>query len=180
MASPLYLQAVPCNWESTTRSFFLFVLFFISSVFAIPLIPSLIRLLAREPRVLRPSSPRPPRPARSSTSSKQMVTWYRQPWLAAAVCIGVASAVAVPDPTVVPEANPILDPAPSITPAARFFDGQRSYDRRNLVSDIANGADNVLHSLGSVLGQDLPSYVISGEQELVLQFKTFACIADKQ
>jgi hypothetical protein len=69
-------------------------------------------------------------------------------------------AAAVADPTAAPAKVAVR--APVITAAPIQFDGRYSYDRRNVISDIANGADNVLHSLGSVLGQDLPSWVISG------------------
>ncbi|KAF2477713.1 uncharacterized protein BDR25DRAFT_275063 [Lindgomyces ingoldianus] len=84
----------------------------------------------------------------------------------------LAYAVAIPDPTAAPTKVEIQ--APVITPAAVRFDGSHSYmlDRRNLVSDIVSGADNVLHSLGSVLGTDLPSYVISGIPNYFQNFPT--------
>ena len=77
--------------------------------------------------------------------------------------LAVAKAIALPEPTAAPAK--VEARAPIITPAARRFDATHSYgyDRRNVIDDIKSGAGNVLHSLGSVLGQDLPSYVISGK-----------------
>lgn len=77
--------------------------------------------------------------------------------------IATVNAVAIPEPTAVPANVEVR--APMITPAAIRFDGSHSYmyDRRDILQDIASGANNVLHSLGSVLGKDLPSYVISGK-----------------
>ncbi|KAF2108346.1 hypothetical protein BDV96DRAFT_504686 [Lophiotrema nucula] len=82
--------------------------------------------------------------------------------LVAGAALTAVNAVAVPDPTAVPAKVEIR--APVVTPAAIRFDGRHSYmyDRRNIISDIASGADNFVHSLGSVLGTDLPSYFISG------------------
>jgi hypothetical protein len=83
-----------------------------------------------------------------------------------------ANAVAIPEPTAVPAKVEVR--APIVTPAAIRFDGTHSYvyDRRNIISDIASGADGVLQSLGSVFGQDLPSYFISGTlQYLEVQLK---------
>jgi hypothetical protein len=68
-------------------------------------------------------------------------------------------AFAIPEPTAIPSAQAnFAVPAPLITPVPR------SYNRRNpnIIDDIKSGADNVLHSLGSVLKTDLPSYVASG------------------
>lgn len=68
----------------------------------------------------------------------------------------VASAVAIPEPTPVaaPDATvPDVTP-PHVTRAPIMFDGDRSYyalDRRNIISDIASGADKVAKSWGSVL-----------------------------
>ncbi|KAH7115297.1 hypothetical protein B0J11DRAFT_540281 [Dendryphion nanum] len=69
--------------------------------------------------------------------------------------IAVVNAVAIPEPTAVPARVEVR--APIITPAAMHM-----YDQRDIIQDIVSGADKVLHSLGSVLGKDLPSYVISG------------------
>lgn len=88
-------------------------------------------------------------------------TMQRLLLLGGAALAGV-DAVAVPGATAAPAKVEVR--APVITPAAIRFDGRHSYvqQRRNLIDDIVSGADNVLHSLGSVLGTDLPSYVISG------------------
>ncbi|KAF2005794.1 hypothetical protein P154DRAFT_518069 [Amniculicola lignicola CBS 123094] len=77
--------------------------------------------------------------------------------LLSASILPLIHAAALPDPTAVPVK--IVPRAPIITPAAIWFN-QR--ERRDIFDDILSGADNVLHSLGSVLGTDLPSYVISG------------------
>ncbi|KAF2730784.1 hypothetical protein EJ04DRAFT_473183 [Polyplosphaeria fusca] len=83
--------------------------------------------------------------------------------LVAAAALGAVHGIAIPDATAAPAAK-VEARAPVITPAAIRFHGSHSYayDRRNIISDIASGADNILHSIGSVLGTDLPSYVISG------------------
>lgn len=92
-----------------------------------------------------------------------MYTKAPQQVLLLGATFAVANAIAIPEPTAAPAK--VEARAPVITPAAIRFDGAHSYmyDRRNILSDIASGADNILHSLGSVLGQDLPSYVISGK-----------------
>ncbi|KAF2008539.1 hypothetical protein BU24DRAFT_497975 [Aaosphaeria arxii CBS 175.79] len=91
--------------------------------------------------------------------------------LVSSVIVSV-NAVAIPEPTAVPDSVEVR--APVVTPAAIRFDGSHSYmyDRRNIISDIASGADNFLHSLGSVIGQDLPSYVISGVPNFFQNFPT--------
>ncbi|KAF2743838.1 hypothetical protein M011DRAFT_409664 [Sporormia fimetaria CBS 119925] len=72
-----------------------------------------------------------------------------------------AHAVAVPEPTPVPTRVEAREPL--VTPAVRF-NGRYSYlnNRRDIFDDIASGAENLVKSLGSVVGQDLPSYFISG------------------
>ncbi|ORX91065.1 hypothetical protein BCR34DRAFT_609055 [Clohesyomyces aquaticus] len=92
--------------------------------------------------------------------------------LGGALFAGVVNGVAIPDPTALPAKVEVR--APVVTPAAIRFDGRHSYayDKRNIISDIASGADNVLHSLGSVLGTDLPSYVISGIPNYFQNFPT--------
>ncbi|KAF2205053.1 hypothetical protein GQ43DRAFT_363275 [Delitschia confertaspora ATCC 74209] len=89
-----------------------------------------------------------------------MHTRHRQ-LLVAAACGGIASAVAIPEPTTAPTAVRAPFTAPIITPAVV---PQHGLDRRSpdIISDIVNGAGDALHSLGSVIGQDLPSYVMSG------------------
>lgn len=101
-----------------------------------------------------------------------MYTKVTQQALLLGATFAVANAIAIPEPTAVPAKVEVR--APIVTPAAIRFDGTHSYmyDRRNIISDIESGAGNVLHSLGSVFGQDLPSYFISGElQCLVLPSK---------
>jgi hypothetical protein len=104
-------------------------------------------------------------------------TAAQQLLLLGSAVLAVVDAVAIPDPTAAPA--PVQVRAPIITPAAIQFDGKYSYlnkrnyhDRRNIISDIASGADNVLHSLGSILGTDLPSYVISGIPNYFQDFPT--------
>ncbi|KAF2792209.1 hypothetical protein K505DRAFT_418602 [Melanomma pulvis-pyrius CBS 109.77] len=101
-----------------------------------------------------------------------MYTKATQQALLLGATFAVANAIAIPEPTAVPAK--VEARAPVITPAAIRFDGAHSYmyDRRNILSDIASGADNILHSLGSVLGQDLPSYVISGVPNFFQDFPT--------
>lgn len=81
----------------------------------------------------------------------------------------IVSGAAIPDPTSIPDHNPdrVLAPrapAPIITPAAHFSNPSHRFDPRNpnIIDNIHSGADKFLHSLGSVIGKDLPSYVISG------------------
>jgi hypothetical protein len=69
-----------------------------------------------------------------------------------ALLLGVnVAAVAIPTPTPTPVPTAVQIRAPLVTPAAFFFSGDRSYDKRNLISDIASGADKVAKSWGSVL-----------------------------
>ena len=80
----------------------------------------------------------------------------QQQLLLLAACSGIAAAVAIPAPTVLPVH--VVAPAPVITPAVIQFDSTRSYQRRNIISDIESDVGSVLTALGS----DIPSYVISG------------------
>jgi hypothetical protein len=75
--------------------------------------------------------------------------------------VAVINAAALPEPTPVPAKVDVG--APKVTPAVRF-DGRYSHlnERRDIIDDIRSGADNFIQSLGSVVGQDLPSYFISG------------------
>lgn len=80
-------------------------------------------------------------------------------------------AFAIPAPTAIPTAQVnVAVPAPVITSAPR------SYDRRNpdIIDDIKSGAEGVLHSLGSVLKTDLPSYVASGGIHIQLSLIIFS------
>ena len=85
-----------------------------------------------------------------------MMVQKQQQLLLLAACSGIAAAVAIPAPTVLP--MHVVAPAPVITPAAIQFDSTRSYQRRNILSDIESDLGSVLTALGS----DIPSYVISG------------------
>jgi hypothetical protein len=97
-----------------------------------------------------------------------MYTKVTQQALLLGATLAVANAVSIPEPTAVPAKVEVR--APVVTPAAIRFDGRHSYmyDRRNIISDIASGADDVLHSLGSVFGKDLPSYFISGKSQYLV------------
>ena len=80
--------------------------------------------------------------------------------------LGLAGAVAVPEPTAVPAKVEVR--APVGTPAAIRFEGRHSYvQKRNILSDIQSGVDNYAKSIGSVLGTDLPSFFTDGKQILV-------------
>ena len=92
----------------------------------------------------------------------------QQQLLLLAACSGIAAAVAIPAPTVLPVH--VVAPAPVITPAVIQFDSTRSYQRRNILSDIESDVGSVLTALGS----DIPSYVISGKSFTVV--KTIANI----
>ncbi|KAF2274801.1 uncharacterized protein EI97DRAFT_434703 [Westerdykella ornata] len=85
----------------------------------------------------------------SATSRKQ------QSLLVGTALLTLGNAIAIPGPTPVPAK--VEARAPLITPPVRYMQ-----DRRDVVDGILSGANNVLHSLGSVLGTDLPSYVMSG------------------
>ena len=79
--------------------------------------------------------------------------------------LGLASAVAVPEPTKVPAKVEVR--APVVTPAAIRFDGQHSYlQKKNIIDDIKSGVDGIAASWGSVLGTDLPSFFTEGKQLL--------------
>ncbi|KAH9869119.1 hypothetical protein IAQ61_006324 [Plenodomus lingam] len=74
---------------------------------------------------------------------------------------GLVRAVAVPEPTPVPAKVEVR--APVVTPALIRFDGRGSYiQKRNIISDIANGVQGIEKSWASVLGTDLPSFFTEG------------------
>jgi len=74
---------------------------------------------------------------------------------------GLVHAVAVPDPTPAPAGVQIREPI--TTPAAIQFDGRNNYpQKRNIVSDIANGVQRIEKSWASVLGTALPSFFTEG------------------
>lgn len=73
----------------------------------------------------------------------------------------LANTAAIPEPTAVPVRVEVR--APVVTPAAIRFDDRYSYvERRNVLSDIANGVNSVAKSWESVLGSALPSYFTQG------------------
>ncbi|CAN9191177.1 unnamed protein product [Alternaria alternata] len=75
--------------------------------------------------------------------------------------LGLAGAVAVPEPTAVPAKVEVR--APVVTPAAIRFDGRHSYvQKRDIIDDIKSGVENYANSIGSVLGTDLPSFFTEG------------------
>ena len=84
-------------------------------------------------------------------------------FLLVGAAIAAVHAVAIPDPTAVPAKVEVRTPV--VTPAAIRFDGSHSYmyDRRNVISDIANGADSLLDDWGSILKTDVPSFFTDGK-----------------
>lgn len=58
--------------------------------------------------------------------------------------------------------------APEITPSAVLNEATKTYHRRQILSDIKSGVDNVLSGLGS----DLPSWVASGIPQYFQDFPT--------
>ncbi|EMD94880.1 hypothetical protein COCC4DRAFT_43297 [Bipolaris maydis ATCC 48331] len=86
-------------------------------------------------------------------------TWQHALQLAAAV--GLAGAVAIPEPTIVP-AKVVEAREPLVTPAAVRFDSRMSYVQRDIIDDIKSGVGGYAQSLGSVLGSDLPSFFTDG------------------
>ncbi|KAF2195092.1 hypothetical protein K469DRAFT_615345 [Zopfia rhizophila CBS 207.26] len=92
--------------------------------------------------------------------------------LLAAANTAAIHAAAIPDPTAAPVQVEVR--APIITPAAIRFDGSHSYmlDRRGKIEDILSGVNDKLHSIGSILGTDVPSYVVSGVPNFFQGFPT--------
>ncbi|KAH7410476.1 hypothetical protein DE146DRAFT_604263 [Phaeosphaeria sp. MPI-PUGE-AT-0046c] len=84
-----------------------------------------------------------------------------QRWLLLSATLGLASAVAIPEPTPVPAKVEVR--APIVTPAAIRFDGSHSYlQKKNIIDDIKSGVNGIAQSWGSVLGTDLPSFFTDG------------------
>lgn len=76
--------------------------------------------------------------------------------------LGLAQAIALPDPTAVPAKVEVR--APIVTPAAIRFDDKYSYvQKRDILDDIKSGVEGVAKSWGSVLGTDLPSFFTEGK-----------------
>jgi hypothetical protein len=91
---------------------------------------------------------------------------HRHSWqhaLQLAATLGLAGAVAIPEPTAVPAKVEAREPL--VTQAAVRFDGQYSYvQKRDIIEDIKSGVEGYAASLGSVLGTDLPSFFTDGKQ----------------
>lgn len=84
-----------------------------------------------------------------------------QRWLLLSATLGLASAVAIPEPTAVPAKVEVR--APIVTPAAIRFDGHHSYlQKKDIINDIKSGVQGIAQSWGSVLGTDLPSFFTEG------------------
>lgn len=79
--------------------------------------------------------------------------------------LGLATAVALPDPTSEPVLGRIVAPgAPIVTPAPIRFEGRHSYVRRDIIDNIKSGVNGIEKSWASVIGQDLPSFFTEGEE----------------
>jgi hypothetical protein len=77
--------------------------------------------------------------------------------------LGLASAVAIPEPTAVPAKVEVR--APVVTSAAIRFDSQHSYlQKKDIIDDIKSGVDGAFHSAESVFGTALPSFFTEGKQ----------------
>ncbi|KAL5113155.1 hypothetical protein ACEQ8H_008981 [Pleosporales sp. CAS-2024a] len=84
-----------------------------------------------------------------------------QRWLLLSAALGLASAVALPEPTAVPAR--VEYRAPVVTPAAVRFDSRHSdLQRRNIINDIESGVEGVAKSLASEIGSALPSFFTDG------------------
>jgi hypothetical protein len=84
-----------------------------------------------------------------------------QRWLLLSAILGLASAVAIPEPTVVPAKVEVR--APIVTPAAIRFDSRHSYlQRKDIIDDIKSGVNGVAKSWESVIGTALPSFFTEG------------------
>jgi hypothetical protein len=85
-----------------------------------------------------------------------------QHWLLLSATLGLAGAVALPEPTAAPTKVEIS--APIVTPAAIRFDGQYSYlEKRNVIDNIQSGVAGVVKSWESVIGTALPSFFTDGK-----------------
>jgi hypothetical protein len=88
-------------------------------------------------------------------------TQRSQCWLLLSATVGLASAVAIPEPTAVPAKVEVR--APIVTPAAIRFDSRHSYlQKKDIINDIKSGVNGIAQSWGSVLGTDLPSFFTDG------------------
>ncbi|KAF2639941.1 hypothetical protein P280DRAFT_401151 [Massarina eburnea CBS 473.64] len=103
------------------------------------------------------------------------------PALLGAVAVHRVAAIAIPEATAVPANVQIRTSQPQVTPAPIVFRGDRSYahDKRNVLSDIASGVDNVAKSWGSVLGTDLPSFFTEGIPNWFQDFPTGTQVLSK-
>lgn len=79
--------------------------------------------------------------------------------------LGLAHAVAVPEPTAAPAMVEVR--APIVTPPANPLDARKRYlEERNILSDIVSDVEGVAASWGSVLGSALPSFFTEGKLSL--------------
>jgi hypothetical protein len=84
-----------------------------------------------------------------------------QRWMLLSATLGLASAVALPEPTVVPAR--VVVSAPIVTPAAIRWDSRHSYlQKKDIINDIKSGVNGVAKSWESVLGSALPSFFTDG------------------
>ncbi|KAF1988805.1 hypothetical protein K402DRAFT_373130 [Aulographum hederae CBS 113979] len=64
-------------------------------------------------------------------------------------------------------ASPVVAPDPMVTPSLVRYDPTRTFERRNIISDLAGDVNSVLSELGNV-----PSYVASGIPDFFQNFPT--------
>jgi hypothetical protein len=88
-------------------------------------------------------------------------TQIPQRWMLLSAALGLASAVAIPEPTTVPAKVEVR--APIVTPAAIRFDSRHSYlHKKDIIDDIKSGVGGVAKSWESVIGSALPSFFTDG------------------
>lgn len=84
-----------------------------------------------------------------------------QRWMLLSAALGLAGAVAIPEPTPVPAQVEVG--APIVTPAAIRFDSRHSYlHKKDIINDIKSGVNGVAKSWESVIGSALPSFFTEG------------------
>jgi hypothetical protein len=88
-------------------------------------------------------------------------THTSQRWMLLSAALGLAGAVAIPEPTPVPAHVEVR--APIVTPAAIRFDSRHSYlHKKDVIDDIKSGVNGVAKSWESVIGSALPSFFTEG------------------